>query len=64
MIIPLSLSARAGCNLSCVSWAELVMISRGWSLAAVLCGLPGLPLKTGRRFFMDKTRQSTLVGLS
>jgi hypothetical protein len=61
MIIPLSLSGRAGCNLSCVSWAELVMISHGWSLAAVLCGLPGLPLKTGRRFLMDKTRQSTIL---
>jgi len=64
MIIPLNLSARADRNLSCLSWAELVMMSHGWCLAAVLCGLPGLSLKTGRRFLMDWTRQSTLVGLS
>ena len=54
MIIPLNLSARAGCNLSCVSWAELVMMSHGWCLAAVLCGLPGLSLKSeDRTTFFD-----------
>ncbi|KAG0540483.1 hypothetical protein BDA96_03G413000 [Sorghum bicolor] len=30
MIIPLSLSARAGCNLSCVSWAELASDDQSW----------------------------------